>query len=148
MKDITNHLQQIKIIPVVVIKDISKVIPLARALNYSGLPCAEVTFRSEIAAETIEIMEREYPNMLLGAGTVLTKDQVDLAINSGASFIVSPGLNPEIVRYCIEKNIYIVPGIATPGELEQAWNLGLRIVKFFPSELLGGLPMIDRKSVV
>lgn len=131
------------IIPVIVIKEKEKAQRLGKTLWDNGMYCVEITFRTEAASESIRIMKDAFPEMILGAGTVLTTEQVDRAIEAGASFIVSPGLNPEIVKYCQQKNILIIPGIATPGELEMAWNLGLRVVKFFPAELSGGLAMIQ-----
>lgn len=130
------------VVPVVVLDDAKDAKPLAKALCDGGLACAEVTFRTDAAEESIRIMTEAYPQMLVGAGTVLTTDQADRAIAAGASFIVTPGLDPEIVRHCIEKNIPITPGVVTPSELAQAYTLGLRIVKFFPAEPSGGLPMI------
>jgi 2-dehydro-3-deoxyphosphogluconate aldolase/(4S)-4-hydroxy-2-oxoglutarate aldolase len=115
---------------------------LANALCQGGLPCAEVTFRTEAAEESIRIMTEQYPNMLVGAGTVLTTEQVDRAVKAGAAFIVSPGLNPKVVTYCLERNIPIIPGTQTPSEMEKALELGLEVVKFFPAEPAGGLKMI------
>ena len=120
--------------------------PLADALCEGGLACAEVTFRTEAAAESIKIMSEKHPEMLVGAGTVLTIEQVDEAVAAGAKFIVSPGLNPEIVKYCLDKNIAITPGVVTPSEMEKAIELGLNIVKFFPAEPSGGLSMIKAVS--
>lgn len=143
MDEVLSRIERTGIIPVVVMKDKEKAGILGKILCESGLACAEITFRTEAAAETLRRMKKKYPDMLLGAGTVLTTEQVDAAVWAGASFIVSPGLNPDIVRYCQSKNITVIPGIATPGELELAWNLGLRVVKFFPAELSGGLAMIQ-----
>ena len=142
MKDIMEQFRKIGIIPVVVLDDAKDAAPLAEALCEGGLPCAEVTFRTAAAADVIRIMSEKYPEMLVGAGTVLTKEQVDKAVECGAKFIVSPGLNPEIVRYCMEKGIPITPGTQTPSEMEQAIELGLAVVKFFPAEPAGGLKMI------
>ena len=142
MKDIMEQFRKIGIIPVVVLDDAKDAAPLAEALCEGGLPCAEVTFRTAAAADVIRIMSEKYPEMLVGAGTVLTKEQVDKAVECGAKFIVSPGLNPEIVRYCMEKGIPITPGTQTPSEMEQAIELGLGVVKFFPAEPAGGLKMI------
>ena len=111
-----------------------------------GLLCAEVTFRTKAAAESIKIMSEKHPEMLVGAGTVLTVEQVDEAVAAGAKFIVSPGLNSEVVKYCLDKNIAITPGVVTPSEMEQAIELGLNIVKFFPAEPSGGLSMIKAVS--
>ena len=139
---IFEQFSKIGIIPVVVLDDPKDAAPLAKALYENGLPCAEVTFRTAAAEESIKIMTREFPEMLVGAGTVLTKDQADRAINAGAKFIVSPGLNPKIVQYCLDKSMPITPGTQTPSEMEQALELGLKVVKFFPAEPAGGLNMI------
>lgn len=142
MNTIIEQLGRYGIVPVVVLNDAQKALPLAKALCDGGLPCAEVTFRTDAAEESIRIMSREFPDMLIGAGTVLSTEQVDRAVAAGAKFIVSPGLNPKVVTYCQEKNIPIVPGVVTPTEMEQAMELGLKIVKFFPAEPSGGLAMI------
>ncbi len=142
MNTIIEQLGGYGIVPVVVLNDAKKALPLAKALCDGGLPCAEVTFRTDAAEESIRIMSREFPDMLIGAGTVLSTEQVDRAVAAGAKFIVSPGLNPKVVTYCQEKNIPIVPGVVTPTEMEQAMELGLKIVKFFPAESSGGLAMI------
>ena len=116
--------------------------PLAKALCDGGLPCAEVTFRTDAAEESIRIMTEQFPQMLVGAGTVLTTEQVDRAVAAGAKFIVSPGLNPRIVKYCVEKGILITPGCSNPSDIEVALENGLEVVKFFPAEPAGGLNMI------
>lgn len=139
---IFEQFSKIGIIPVVVLDDPKDAADLGKALCENGLPCAEVTFRTAAAEETIRVMAREFPDMLVGAGTVLTKEQVDRAINAGAKFIVSPGLNPKIVQYCLDRSIPITPGTQTPSEMEQALELGLKVVKFFPAEPAGGLNMI------
>jgi 2-dehydro-3-deoxyphosphogluconate aldolase/(4S)-4-hydroxy-2-oxoglutarate aldolase len=139
---IFEQFSKIGIIPVVVLDDPKDAADLGKALCENGLPCAEVTFRTAAAEETIRVMSREFPDMLVGAGTVLTKEQVDRAINAGAKFIVSPGLNPKIVQYCLDRSIPITPGTQTPSEMEQALELGLKVVKFFPAEPAGGLNMI------
>lgn len=146
MNEVLEKLGQYGIVPVVVLNDSKDAEPLADALCEGGLACAEVTFRTEAAAESIKIMSEKHPEMLVGAGTVLTIEQVDEAVAAGAKFIVSPGLNPEIVKYCIDKNIAITPGVVTPSEMEQAIELGLNIVKFFPAEPSGGLSMIKAVS--
>ena len=142
MNEVLEKIQKIGIVPVVVLNDAKDAEPLAKALCNGGLPCAEVTFRTDAAEESIRIMSEKYPEMLVGAGTVLTTEQVDRAVAAGAKFIVSPGLNPKIVKYCVEKNIPIPPGICTPSEAEQAIENGLEVVKFFPAEPAGGLKMI------
>lgn len=142
MNTITEQLGRYGIVPVVVLNDAGKALPLAKALCNGGLPCAEVTFRTDAAEESIRLMSREFPDMLIGAGTVLSTEQADRAIAAGAKFIVSPGLNPKVVTHCQKKNIPIIPGVVTPSEMEQAMELGLKIVKFFPAEPSGGLAMI------
>ncbi len=130
------------VVPVVVLNDAKDAEPLAKALVEGGLPVAEVTFRTEAAEESIKKMSAAYPDMLVGAGTVLTIDQVDRAVAAGAKFIVSPGFDPEIVDYCLEKGYPVFPGIITPSELAQAVKRGLKVVKFFPAEQFGGVATI------
>lgn len=130
------------VVPVVVLNDSKDARPLAGALVEGGLACAEVTFRTDAAEESIRIMSDAYPEMLVGAGTVLTIEQVDRAVNAGAKFIVSPGFDPEIVDYCLEKEIPVYPGTITPSEVAQAVKRGLTVVKFFPAEQFGGLSTI------
>lgn len=142
MNAVLEQIQKMGIIPVVVIDDVKDAEPLAKALCEGGLPCAEVTFRTAAAEESIRIMAEKFPEMLIGAGTVLTTDQVDRAVAAGAKFIVSPGTNPKVVKYCVERNIPITPGTCTPSEVEQALEHGLEVVKFFPAEQAGGLKMI------
>lgn len=146
MNAVLEKFQKIGIIPVVVLDDAKDAEALGKALMEGGLPAAEVTFRTEAAEESIRIMAEKFPDMLVGAGTVLTTEQVDRAVAAGAKFIVSPGLNPKVVKYCIEKNIPVTPGTQTPTEMEQAIELGLDIVKFFPAEPAGGLKMIKAVS--
>ena len=142
MNEVLKKLGQFGVVPVVVLDDAKDAAPLAKALCEGGLACAEVTFRTEAAAESIRIMTETCPEMVVGAGTVLTTKQVDSAIAAGAKFIVTPGLDPEIVAYGIERGIPVTPGVVSPSELAQAYSLGLRLVKFFPAEPSGGLPMI------
>lgn len=142
MKDLKEQFRKIGIVPVVVLEDVKDAEPLADALCEGGLPCAEVTFRTAAAADVIRAMTKKRPEMLVGAGTVLTAGQVDRAVEAGAKFIVSPGCNPEIVKYCQEKGVPVTPGTQTPSEMEQALELGLDFVKFFPAEPAGGLKMV------
>ena len=130
------------VIPVVVINKTEDAKPLAKALCEGGLKCAEVTFRTDAAQEAIRIMSQEYPDMMVGAGTVLTIDQVNRAVSAGAKFIVSPGFDPEIVDYCIDKDIPVVPGCMTPSEVAQGVKRGLEVLKFFPAQQAGGVAMI------
>ena len=142
MDKVLEQIQEIGIVPVVVLNDAKDAEPLAKALCDGGLACAEVTFRTAAAEESIRIMSEKFPDMLVGAGTVLTTEQVDRAVAAGAKFIVSPGLNPRIVKYCVDKGILITPGCANPSDIEQALEQGLEVVKFFPAEAAGGLKMI------
>ncbi|MDG3084849.1 bifunctional 4-hydroxy-2-oxoglutarate aldolase/2-dehydro-3-deoxy-phosphogluconate aldolase [Vibrio hannami] len=143
-----QRLAEIKVVPVIAIKDASKAAKLAEVLIENGLPCAEVTFRTEQAADAIRAMRKAYPEMLIGAGTVLTKEQVDESIDAGVDFIVSPGLNPTTVKYCQSKSITIVPGVNCPSHVEQAMELGLKTLKFFPAEPSGGTAMLKALTAV
>lgn len=142
MKTLEEQFYDFAVVPVVVLEDAKDAVPLVEALVKGGLPCAEVTFRTDAAEESIRLMCEKYPEMLVGAGTVLTTEQVDRAVAAGAKFIVSPGFDAEIVDYCLEKEIPVLPGCITPSEVAQAVKRGLRTVKFFPAEQAGGLPMI------
>ena len=146
MNKIVEELGKIGIVPVIAIDDAADAALLAKALMAGGLPCAEITFRTAAAEESIRLMAEACPDMLIGAGTVLTTEQVDKAINAGSKFIVSPGLNPEIVKYCQSKNIPVLPGCCNPSDIETALSLGLTEVKFFPAEAAGGLNMIKAMS--
>ena len=139
---IIDEIRNYGIVPVIKIERVEDAIPLAKALCEGGLPVAEVTYRTSCANEAIRLMAKNFPDMLIGAGTVLTIEQVDEAIEAGAKFIVSPGLNPDVVKHCIERNIPIVPGTATPSDMEKAISLGLKVVKFFPAEANGGIKSI------
>ena len=142
-----KKLSSIGIIPVVTIDDIEKAIPLAEALVDGGIHCVEITFRTEQAEESIKRITTKVPKMLVGAGTILNTEQADKAINAGAKFLISPGLNPKVVEYCIEKKYFMIPGIATPSDIERAINLGVDTVKFFPAEAAGGINMIKSMSL-
>lgn len=142
MNELLQKIEKIGVVPVVVLHDAKDAKPLAKALCDGGLPCAEVTFRTEAAEESIRVMSETFPEMLIGAGTVLTTEQVDRAVAAGAGFIVSPGFDPEIVDYCLEKEIPVLPGCITPSEVAQAVKRGLEVVKFFPAEQFGGVATI------
>lgn len=142
MSTVTEKISTLGVVPVVVLEDAKDAAPLAKALVEGGLPCAEVTFRTDAAEESIKIMTSEYPDMFVGAGTVLTIEQVDRAVAAGAKFIVSPGFDPEIVDYCLSKEISVFPGCITPSEVAQAVKRGLKVVKFFPAEQFGGVATI------
>ena len=146
MNEILQKISEIRIVPVVAIDRAEDAVNLGRALMNGGIPCAEVTFRTDAAEEAIRIMSREFPEMLIGAGTVLKTEQVDRAVAAGAKFIVSPGLNPKVVGYCVNKGIPMVPGCANPSDIEAALEFDLEVVKFFPAEALGGLPLIKAMS--
>ncbi len=142
MNKVLEEISKIGIVPVIALDKVEDAEPLAKALVEGGLPCAEVTFRTDAAEESIRIMASKFPELLVGAGTVLTTEQVDRAVNAGAKFIVSPGLNPKVVKYCVDKGIPVTPGTANPSDVEVAIELGLEVVKFFPAEAAGGLNMI------
>ena len=142
MSELLQKVEELGVVPVVVLNDAKDAAPLAKALCEGGLPCAEVTFRTDAAEESIRIMAQEFPQMLIGAGTVLTTEQVDRAVAAGAKFIVSPGFDPEIVDYCLSKDILILPGCITPSEIAQAVKRGLKVIKFFPAEQFGGIDTI------
>ncbi len=142
MHEVLEKLSAIGIVPVIAINDVEKAVPLAKALVAGGLPCAEVTYRTAEAEEAIKRMAAEVPECIVGAGTILTPEQADSAIAAGAKFLVSPGLNPRVVKHCIDKGYLITPGTANPSDVETAIELGLDVVKFFPAEAAGGINMI------
>ena len=139
MNAVIQTLSRIGIVPVIAIDDASKAVPLAKALAAGGLNAAEITFRTPAGEEALRQIAREMPEMLVGAGTVLTREQVDRAADAGARFLVSPGFHSEVTEYALSKSLLMLPGTATPGEMEQAMALGLDIVKFFPAEQNGGV---------
>jgi 2-dehydro-3-deoxyphosphogluconate aldolase / (4S)-4-hydroxy-2-oxoglutarate aldolase len=142
MPDVLNQLRALRIVPVLVIDDARDAQPLAHALIQGGLPIAEVTFRTTAAAESLRRIAGERPEMLAGAGTILTVEQAAQARSAGARFIVAPGFNPAVVDYCLEHELPVYPGIATPTEIEAALQKGLDTLKFFPAEPMGGLPFL------
>lgn len=142
MNQVFERFEEIGIIPVVVLDDAKDAAPLAKALVNGGLPTAEVTFRTAAAKESIRAMREAFPEMLVGAGTILTPEMVDEALEAGAQFIVSPAFDAEVVKYCQEKNVPVLPGTCTPTDIQNCYRLGLREVKFFPAEASGGLKMI------
>jgi 2-dehydro-3-deoxyphosphogluconate aldolase/(4S)-4-hydroxy-2-oxoglutarate aldolase len=137
MQNTLEKITQMKLVPVVAMQDAGHSGALADALIAGGLPCAEITFRTAAARDAIHTMAKR-GDMLVGAGTVLTVDQAKAAIDAGATFIVAPGFNPKIVRYCMERNIPMSPGVATPTDIEAAMDMGLEILKYFPAEAIGG----------
>ena len=147
MNELQKKIQEIGVVPVIKLTNPQRdAKPLADALCAGGMPVAEVTFRAAGAAEAIKIMAESHPEMLVGAGTVLTTEQVDAAVQAGASFIVTPGLDIEIVKYCQEKGVTIFPGCTTPTDYHAAYKLGLEVLKFFPAEQSGGLDKIKAMS--
>lgn len=146
MNAILQQLHLLGIIPVIAIDSVEHAVPLANALVEGGLPCAEVTFRTSAAEASIAAMAKATPGMALGAGTVLTTEQVDRAVGAGATFIVAPGLNPVVVEYCLKKGVPVTPGVATPSDVERALTLGLGVVKFFPAEAAGGVDFLKALS--
>lgn len=148
MNQLIEKLKKISVVPVITINKAEHGAPLAQALMENGLPCAEVTFRTPAAVQAIKNMRAAHPEILIGAGTVLTTQQVDQAIDAGVDFIVSPGFNPKIVAYCQQKNVIIIPGLNNPSLVEQALEFNLTTVKFFPAEASGGVAMLKAMSAV
>ena len=140
---IFNELSQFAIIPVIAIDDVESAIPLADALIQGGLPVAEITFRTPVAGEVIKTLQRERPELVLGAGTVISLDNLEAAKVAGARFGVAPGFNPEIVSKAAEMGLPFIPGVITPSEIEQALKHGARVLKFFPAEASGGIDMLN-----
>jgi 2-dehydro-3-deoxyphosphogluconate aldolase/(4S)-4-hydroxy-2-oxoglutarate aldolase len=145
MQNTLDKITQMKLIPVVAIQNAGHSDGLADALIAGGLPCAEITFRTAAAQDAIRNMAKR-GDMLVGAGTVLTVDQAKAAIDAGATFIVAPGFNPKVVRYCLERDIPMTPGVATPTDIEAAMEMGLEMLKFFPAEALGGIKTLKAIS--
>ena len=139
MNSVLQRVYEIGIIPVIAFNSVDEALPLCKALMAGGLPAAEVTFRTACAEDCIKKIHEELPDMLLGAGTVLTVDQADRAMAAGASFIVAPGFDPEVCQHVIDKGGIMMPGTATAGEMQQAMNMGCEVVKFFPAEANGGV---------
>jgi len=137
---------ELGLVPVVKIEKAEDALPLGKALLDGGLPIAEITFRTSAAEESIKVLNKELPDLLIGAGTVLTIEQVKKAVSAGAQFIVSPGFNPKVVDYCVENNILITPGLNNPTQIEMALERGIKVVKFFPAEASGGLPLLASMS--
>ncbi|MDB4869600.1 MAG: 2-dehydro-3-deoxyphosphogluconate aldolase/4-hydroxy-2-oxoglutarate aldolase [Gemmatimonadales bacterium] len=146
MQTVVASFRKNRLIPVIVIADPRQAVPLAQALEEGGLPCAEITFRTPRALEALEKISTECPNVLVGAGTVLTPVQAADAVRAGAKFVVGPGFGAEMVDYCVEHDIPVFPGIATPTELEFALSRGLSVMKFFPAESLGGIAYLKAIS--
>lgn len=144
--NVISRIKELKLVPVAVIEDSANAVPLGNALMDAGLPIVEITFRTKAAARSVSVIRKQYPKMLVGTGTVLKIEQVKAAIDAGSDFIVTPGFNPTIVDYCIQKNITIVPGLNTPTFIEWGLERGLNIFKFFPANLSGGTKMLKSLS--
>lgn len=146
MNEVFDKISKIGIVPVVKIDNADLALDLADALISGGLPCAEITFRTDAAEEAIRAISENKPDLLVGAGTVLSVEQVKRAVRAGAKFIVSPGLNPKVVSYCVQNNILVIPGVSNAGDIEVALDLGLTNLKFFPAEAAGGLEYLKALS--
>lgn len=140
--ELMAHLEAARLVPVVKLDRVEDALPLGRALIEGGLPVAEVTFRTEAAEESIRQMSREFPNMLVGAGTVINTNQAEQAVRAGAGFLVSPGISDELAQWAAEHKVPLLPGVCTPGEIMKAISYGMTILKFFPAAQYGGLPTI------
>ena len=145
---LTDRLHQLWLLPVIALNRAEQAEPLGQTLLAAGLPAAEITFRTPVAAEAIRRLRAAFPELLIAAGTILTPAQVDTALAAGADFIVSPGLNPTTVRHCQQQGIPIIPGVNNPSQVEQALELGLSTLKFFPAEASGGIAMLKALAAV
>ena len=146
MDQLEERLAALRIVPVVALENADDALPLCDALKAGGLPVAEVTFRTDAAPEVLSRIKRERPDMLLGAGTILTSDQVVQAADAGASFIVTPGFNPKVVNAALNRRIPIIPGVNNPSQIEMAMDYGPQLLKFFPAEASGGQAMLKSLS--
>jgi 2-dehydro-3-deoxyphosphogluconate aldolase/(4S)-4-hydroxy-2-oxoglutarate aldolase len=139
VKAVVSRMRALRVVPVIIINDPKHALPLAEALAAGGLPCAEITFRTAGAADALTVIAKHRPDFLVGAGTILTPEQADQALGCGAEFAVAPGMNPHVVEHCMKIGLPMFPGVSTPTEIEAALELGVRTVKFFPAEPLGGI---------
>lgn len=146
MTNLMKDIEKVGVVPVVKLNDVSKAVPLCEALIKGGINVAEITFRTECAAEVIKEISEKCPEMIVGAGTILNVEQAKKAIENGAKFIVSPGYSHDVVEYCKEKNVEVIPGCITPTEIMQAIADGLEVVKFFPAKEFGGLQTMKALS--
>jgi 2-dehydro-3-deoxyphosphogluconate aldolase/(4S)-4-hydroxy-2-oxoglutarate aldolase len=146
MNDIAQRIGEMGIVPVVALDDAETAVPLGQALLDGGLPCAELTFRTAAAAEAIAKMSQAFPEILIGAGTVLTVAQAEQAVAAGAKYILAPGLDPEIVEWCLTNNILVIPGVMTPTDVTLAVKMGLKLLKFFPAAAAGGVTTLKSMS--
>ncbi|WED26312.1 bifunctional 4-hydroxy-2-oxoglutarate aldolase/2-dehydro-3-deoxy-phosphogluconate aldolase [Vibrio sp. DW001] len=142
MNTLDSRLAKLKVIPVIVVDEAEDILPIGKALSENGLPVAEITFRTAAAADAIVLLRKEYPDMLIGAGTILNEQQLLAAKEAGVDFVVSAGLNPTTVKAAQKHNVAIIAGVNTPSLVEQAMELGLTTVKFFPAEASGGIKML------
>ncbi len=140
--DVFNRIKEEKLVPVIKLENHLNAVPLAESLAAGGIRVAEITFRTAAAAASIKSIRKECPGILVGAGTVLTLDQLEQAVEAGAEFIVAPGYNPVIVNACLKRQIPVIPGVTNPSQIEVAMYAGLGILKFFPAALSGGIPML------
>ena len=148
MDSVADSIGAYKIVPVVKIENENDALPLGQALLDGGLPVAEITFRTEAAEASIRAITREFPDMLVGAGTVLKVDQARAAVDAGARFVVSPGFNPKVVDYCLENAVPVIPGVNSPTQVEMGLERDLKVLKFFPAEASGGLKMLSALAAV
>jgi 2-dehydro-3-deoxyphosphogluconate aldolase/(4S)-4-hydroxy-2-oxoglutarate aldolase len=146
MNDVLEQISVLGVVPVVAIDDANQAVALGQALIDGGLPCAEITFRTDAAEDAIKKMVSAFPEMLVGAGTVLTIEQAEKAVNAGARFIVTPGFDAAVVDWCIARDVPITPGVMTPTEINMALNKGLNVLKFFPAEAAGGIKTLKAIS--
>lgn len=146
MTEYRARLRRLGVVPVVVLREEEEAERLGEALCLGGLPCAEVTFRTPAAEGAIRRLRRAFPHMLVGAGTVLTGEQADRALDAGAEFLVSPGLDEKVAARCLERRVPMIPGVVTPSEIQRALGLGLEAVKFFPAQAFGGVKTIRSLS--
>jgi 2-dehydro-3-deoxyphosphogluconate aldolase/(4S)-4-hydroxy-2-oxoglutarate aldolase len=142
MNAILEKISEYRLVPVIKIDRVEDAVPLCRTLKEGGLPVAEITFRTDAAEESIRRVYKAYPDILLGAGTVLTVEQVKRAVDAGAAYIISPGFNRKVVEYCVQNGIAVTPGAVTPTEVQYLIEYDLEVVKFFPAEQAGGIAMI------
>jgi 2-dehydro-3-deoxyphosphogluconate aldolase/(4S)-4-hydroxy-2-oxoglutarate aldolase len=142
MTELLEKLGRLGVVPVVKIERAEDAVELGRALLAGGLPCAEITFRTAAAEEAIRRISSSLPEIIVGAGTVLSAEQASRAVSAGARFIVSPGFNPKVADWCLKHEVPIIPGVATPTEIEMALDKGVEILKFFPAERMGGIAML------
>ena len=143
MTEVIESLGRMGLVPVVKVDNTSQALGMAQALLDAGLPCAEITFRTEAAEDCIRAIVRDYPQMIIGAGTVIAVEQAKQAVAAGARYIASPGFEARVVDWCLKRQVPVIPGVATPTEVLMALDKGISLVKFFPAEALGGVRMLE-----